>query len=413
MGPKMKNKINYNLNQLCENFDKTLILNPTENIPWKCEVDIEFIEGLYIPEDKRDKTSTIAFAGRNQMRDMMKNLCRNWEKALSAKDSSFKLYSGLHAHIVLFMSIAAIGDKVMLLPGNAGGHHATAKILKRLGLQIKEFIVNEQLFCIDISKTKALIESWKPDFIFISRSDGLYYEDFGWLQSHTKCYKIFDASQYLSHILTGDYINPFEMGMDLIITTLHKNYPGPQKASFFTKKKDEMWNLIREGVVNYVSNSHPLQIFKSALAIPEFEIMKNYSQTMLKNSITLEQNLLKNGVPVVIRNRTLVPSQQIWIPLSDKNSAYNFFKRLEQIFILTNYRKLPYNLGYGIRIGTAAATRQGLLPEDTIVIGEIIAKAYVSKHISNDLINKSECIIKTIKARANIRHFTAIQSDNI
>lgn len=390
------------LNSLREEFNRALILNPTENIPWKCDEDISFAEGLYIPEDSRDKDSKVCFGGRGQLRDMMTSLYNGWESALGAKASSFKLYSGLHAHIVLFMALANIGDKVLIIPEMAGGHYATAQILRRLGLIVKECIADEAHFCIDVLKTKALIEQWRPDFIFIDRSDGLYYEDFSWVNEYQDIYKVFDASQYLSHILAGDYKNPFDMGMNLILTTLHKNYPGPQKAAFFTRDHDKLWDQLEAGIAAYVSNSHPMEIFKAVLTLPHKEVIKNYSQRILQNTSALEDTILKYGVPIVKRSPNYPMTQQIWIPAPSEDFGYRLFKRLEQMLLLTNYRTLPYNLGRGLRLGTAAATRQGLTPNSAVLIGNLIAEAYHTEQLSNDLIHKSEKVIETIKTNVSL-----------
>lgn len=60
---------------------------------------------------------------------------------------------------------------------------------------------------------------------------------------------------------------------------------------------------------------------------------------------------------------------------------------LRRIASLTNYRLLPYDLGYGIRIGTAAAVRQGLNEEKVPALAEIISKAYYTDTIDNALQN--------------------------
>lgn len=393
----MTANIQSKIKQIQDDFDKALILNPTENIPWKTKYNFDFLEGLYIPEDARGKDSRVCFAGRAQMQKVMTDLYSEWTEKLTAKTSSFKLYSGLHAHIILFMSIGKIGDKVLLLPESAGGHYATTTILKRLGFQIKHCIIDEENFCVNPERTMDLIDNWEPNFIFIDRSDGLYYEDFSWLSKYSNIYKIFDASQYLAHILAQDYINPFKMGMNLILASTHKNYPGPQKAAFFSKEIDEMWKRIENGVSLYVSNSHPLDIFKTVSSLPETETIKKYSITMLKNTRALENTLIKNNVPIVKRSTGQTMTQQIWLPISDKESGYDFFKRLEKMQVLTNYRTLPYELGYGLRIGTSAATRQGLTPKNAVYVGELIAKAFYSKKLTKELVEKSKILIQAIK----------------
>lgn len=394
---KMDDSIINEMNNLRLTFDSSLILNPTENIPWEFSNELSFTEGLYIPEDSRDKESKVCFGGRSHLRDVMTNLYKSWENVLGAKASSFKLYSGLHAHIILFMALGNIGDKVMIIPESAGGHYATAQILRRLGLKVKECVPDYTHFCVDVPKTKELIVSWQPNFIFVDRSDGLYYEDFSWMNEYTNIYKVFDASQYLSHIIAGDYKNPFDMGMDLILTTLHKNYPGPQKAAFFTKSHNKMWEQIESGLTAYVSNTHPLDIFKAVLTLPNIDIIRDYSQKILQNSFALEKSLSSYGVPVIKRDPTKLATQQIWLPVPNDDFGYQLFKRLEQMSLLTNYRSLPYHLGRGLRFGTAAATRQGLTPDSADSIGQLIAEAYSSETINKELIHRAVNTIMEIK----------------
>lgn len=394
----MKNK----LSNLYDDFKASLILNPTENIPLKCTDNISFLEGLYIPEDKRDKDSKVNFAGRNQARDFMTQMYKKWESSIGAAASSFKLYSGLHAHIILFMTLGSIGDKVLIIPENAGGHYATHNLLCRLGLQVKECVVDKRNLCINVDKTEKLIESWKPKYIFIDRSDGLYYEDFSWLKKYDQTYKVFDASQYLLHILAKDYINPFDMGMDLILTTLHKNYPGPQKAALFTKKQDEKWEQIEIGMSSFISNSHPLDIFKAGLSFPNKKYLKEYSRNILKNTIALEKSLNNHGVRTVPRDFCKTITQQIWIPMDSEHDAFSLYKRLEQIHLYTNYRTLPYGFGKGLRLGTAAATRQGLTIDTATIIGQLIGEAYHTEKLSDSLIDRTANLIQQIKKNRQI-----------
>ena len=46
---------------------------------------------------------------------------------------------------------------------------------------------------------------------------------------------VFDASQYLVNVIVGDHPNPFDYGFDLVVSSVHKNFPGPQKALLATR----------------------------------------------------------------------------------------------------------------------------------------------------------------------------------
>lgn len=374
--------------------EDSLILNPTENIPFQSEISLDFLEGMYIPEESRDKDSKVIFAGRNSLNQFY----NQWCSYLDAADVTFKPHSGLDAHISIFMALGKIGEKVLLLPESSGGHFSTYNILKRLGLEVKEFIVNNKKYKVDVENTKSLISDWQPDYIFIDRSEGLYYEDFSWLREF-KGIKIFDASQYLTNIMAKDYMNPFDMGFDIILTSMHKNYPGPQKAAIFFKEKNNIYKEIVKGLSIYISNIHPKDVCSILLNLPSIKVLKNYSNKMLRITKLLDEHLSKNGLPIVKRDFSQSYTQHIWLCPPNKDETYLFFKNLEKIHILTNYRLLPYNLGYGLRIGTAAAVRQGLNTDQISRLAELISEVYNTKHINNTTEKKAQNLIDEIKGR--------------
>ncbi len=380
------------INDLKEAHKKSLILNPTENIPFFSNDNLNFLEGMYIPEESRSENSKVIFAGRKNLNE----LYSEWCNYLGAQAVTFKPHSGLDAHISVFMSLGQIGEKVLLLPEMAGGHFSTHQILSRLGFEVKEFAINNAKFKVDITRSMELIESWKPNYIFVDRSEGLYYEDFSWLKN-VPCVKVFDASQYLSNIMAKDYINPFDMGFDLVLTSLHKNYPGPQKAAVFFRQKDYLWEQIMNGLNIYISNIHPKDICNLLLNLPDENILKSYSQTMLSTARLLEEGLAQYQLPVVKRDYRNIITQHIWILPDSKEKAYNFFRLLEELHILTNYRLLPYGLGYGLRLGTAAAVRQGLTESSIPLLAEVVARAYHVKNIDRALKRAAGNLINVIK----------------
>ena len=363
---------------------KQLILNPTENFPellYKPSKDL--IEGLYIDDliDSSDDllSKTVLFSGHHQYQEKIKKAQEDWCKLLHADHLSLRLLSGLHAHTVVFMGIGKIGDTVLLLPSEAGGHHSAEKILKRLGYKILKMVVDYENRCIDIPSTIKIIQQYKPEFIFIDRSDGLNYENFSTLTSVCNSCNIFDASQYLTHIISGQYESPFDMGFQFILSTLHKNFPGPQKALICSKGGEKYWNRIMLGINNYISSAHPASIIHAGNLIENhLEYIKLYGKLMLQNTEALEKGLRKYNVPMIERNPDLPITQQIWIPCASSHYAFQHFQQFEKYNILLNYRQLAYRLGYGLRIGTAAATLCGLRPKHCNQL------AYYMSNIFND-----------------------------
>ena len=343
----------------------SLVLNPVENLPLTFgDESIDNLQGLYITDKSRNeeqkKNSKILFAGRENYIKNVLSVYEIWKKRLKAQDITMRPQSGLNAHLLMFLGLGEIGSKVMLLPEEAGGHFSTSKILKRIGYDVIHIPIDNDNKCIDTNKAIEVQKKEKCQFLFIDRSEGLIYEDFTDLCANFKGYKIFDASQYLTNIIFEQFKSPFEMGFDMIISTLHKNFPGPQKALICTNNSDSKeWKAVIETLYDCVSNIHADKILQAGVIINN-PMLETYSNEILSNALFLEQMLIEHKIPVVTRNHSLVATHHLWLQFSNKEDAYTAYRRLEKNKILTNYRLLPYNLGYGLRLGTSCATIQGL-----------------------------------------------------
>lgn len=387
---------NFKFRKLEQDFHRSLILNPTENIPlYSSSLDADFFEGLYVSERFKDVNDKVIFAGRNDYIKFFEYVKDIWENKLNAKDVDLKTLSGLNAHLILFLCILQRGDSIMLLPEICGGHFATTKILENLGATVVHMLPDIKNMCVDVVNTEKLIEKVRPKYIFVDRSEGLIYEDFSWLNKYKFSYKIYDASQYFSQIINGTYLNPFNMGFDMIISTLHKNYPGPQKGILAVKQIDTVWSRYLSNAKTYISNTHPMAIAKSLMPIIQMDKFNEYSNLNFECNSLLESYLIQMGLPVVKRKSDAIPTLHIWLLGENKDESYKYYLKLEQLFILTNYRLLPYNLGFGLRIGTSAAVRSGLRPIHIKKLANVMAEAYF-QDVTPKLERKCQNLISSI-----------------
>jgi glycine hydroxymethyltransferase len=358
----------------------SLILNPVENFPFPEDLAVTAgpLHSLYNTDKQRDRAARIdtpiQFAGRQILECDSRIIYDAWAHALNAADATLRLLSGLHAHIVLFMSMAKPGQTVLLLPVEAGGHLAGRAILERLGLNVIDMTVDRTAMCVDIDNTLARCEDERPDFVFVDRSEGLVFEDFTPLAQHIGAPCVFDASQCLTNVIAGDYPNPLLNGFDLLVASVHKNFPGPQKALLATRERDAMWTQILAGVSTYVSNLHPASTYAAGLALSRTDWLADYSRRMLDVAVRLEQELAEHGVPVVRRRTDLPPTHHVWIREPSREHAFATYERLEQCLVMTNYRTLPYSLGPGVRLGVSAAVRLGMTEQAVPRLAELIAQ---------------------------------------
>lgn len=390
----------YKLNYLQEKFNSSLILNPTENIPYLYGTgSSNFLSGLYVSERFKDVNDKVIFAGRNEFIEFFQYIKGEWKKKLNAQDVDLKSLSGLNAHLILFLCILKPGDKVMVLPEICGGHFATEEILQNIGATTYQMVPDYEHLCVNSEKTLQLIKTEKIDYVFVDRSEGLYYEDFSWIKESSHCYKIFDASQYISSILCKQFKNPFDMGFDMIITTLHKNYPGPQKGLIAVKTVGKVWNQYLMQAKTYISNTHPKAIADSLLPLINAESFEKYCTTCSFCIHLLENMLADYGVPVMKRSTKLVPTQHIWILCKNKYESYQYYLKLETLGLLTNYRLLPYKLGYGLRVGLNGAVLCGLNDTHIPRLAKIMSDAYYND-ITPRLIKTCHKFIKSVKTTA-------------
>lgn len=368
---------NYEIKKLKRHFETSLILNPTENLPFLfIKSKTNYFEGLYVSDRQKNSEEKVIFGGRNNYLSLLNFIKSEWCTELRAEDVDLKSLSGLNAHLITFLSILKQGDKVLILPEGAGGHFATSQILKNIGARVFEMFIDNQNLCINQKKTIELIQKEKINYIFVDRSEGLHYEDFSWLKS-VNAYKIFDASQYLSSIISEIYINPFDWGFDMIISTLHKNYPGPQKALVATQSKSNLiWQNFKKNSAIYFSNTHPKGLIDTLAPLLNKKRFVEYMRECHQLTSLFECMLIDKGLPIIKRKDIDNPSLHIWLTFDSRDNAYDFFQILENLSFHTNYRLLPYELGYGLRFGIHAAILQGVNKKNINELVSIITEAY-------------------------------------
>ena len=364
----------------------SVVLTPVDSLPLALadRVHTGFLHGLYLTDKERDsetrKEASILFGGREQATKDLHSIHDLLARALSAAQGSLRLLSGLHAHTATFMSIGKIGQTVMVLPVLAGGHFNTHAILHRLGLRTIDLPVDDRHLCIDREEALKLIRHEQPDFIFIDRSEGLRFEDFAFLGEMSGPRTVFDASHYLPQILTGRYENPLAWGFDLMLFSLHKSFPGPQKAGIVTRNDDELWRDLIAGLAKFVSSSHAEDSYLLGLTLLRSGWLETYTDRLISTALELEAQLMQRGLPVFPRSQQgeegWPATHHVWLGAATQDAAYEQYERLAAVNIQTNYRRLPYGLGYGLRLGTSYSAMAGLRRGHVEELSELIVEAF-------------------------------------
>ena len=140
-----------------------------------------------------------------------------------------------------------------------------------------------------------------------------------------------------------------------------------------TRELSGTWRRVLGNVSTYVSNMHVASTYAATLTLARRDWLAAYSGRMLRCAQLLEAALLDRGVPAVARPADAVPTHHVWIREATRERAFETFEDLERCRILTNFRKLPYGLGFGVRLGTSAAVRTGLREADVPRLAQLVA----------------------------------------
>jgi len=354
-----------------------LILNPVENLPFRDDIAVaaSLIHGLYNSDKVRSAEQRLLadtlWAGRDDIASDCRTMYDLWAEALGAADATLRLRGGLNAHQVLLMSLKFAGMSVLLLPVRAGGHVSGQDIVDAIDLETIEMVVDDEAMCVDIPATLERCDR-PPDLTIVDRSEGLVLEDLSQLASIAST-SVFDASQCLTQILFGDHPHPFDAGYDLLLSTVHKNFPGPQKALIATRERTDTWEGLVKGISTFVSNMDVAAIYAATFTLARTAWLRTYSARMLRCATSLEAELADRGVPVVRRRADATPTHHLWVQEGTREAAGGIMMALEACGFLVNYRTLPYSLGPGLRMGLSAAVRTGLDEGDIPELADLIA----------------------------------------
>ncbi|MBS1891551.1 MAG: hypothetical protein JST59_09665 [Actinobacteria bacterium] len=372
-----------------EQLGRSVVLTPVDSLPFVLadRDHTAFLHGLYLTDKVRDRQTAmetvIQFAGREESAGDLAQIHRHLAGALGASEASLRLLSGLQTHAAVFMSIATIGQKVMLLPEEGGGHFSTEAILHRLGLKTVNIPLDRERLCVDQVGAAEVVERERPDFVFIDRSEGLRFEDFSFIGELRGPVKIFDASQCLVPVLSRRYKNPMDWGFDLMLFTLHKSFPGPQKAGIVARRNGPLWRQLISGLSSFVSSSHAENSYLFGLALLRHDWLAQYEHRLFGSALALEDALVDEGVDLVRRDDQGVKSwpatHHIWVRADNQEAAYGMYENLARVGVLTNYRRLPYGLGYGLRLGTTHSAVAGIDVEHAPELARIIRRGLREK----------------------------------
>lgn len=335
--------------------------------------------------------------------DIVETLAIERAKELfGAKFVNVQAHSGSQANMAAYRSLVNLGDCILGMRLDHGGHLTHGKNVNFSGNDYKviSYSVKKDDERIDYDEIRKLALENQPKLIIAGASAyprTIDFKKFREIADEVGAYLVVDMAHIAGLVATGLHPSPIPYA-HITTSTTHKTLRGPRGGLILTndeeiaKKIDKIiFPGIQGGPLMHIIAGKAVA-FKEALS-PEF---KKYQEQVIKNAKVLADTLTQNGVRVVSggTDNHLILVDLTNLDITGKDAE----KILEKVNITVNKNGIPYDtkspfVTSGIRLGTPALTTRGMKENEMILIGNLIVKAL--QNSDNDEILKT--IIEDIK----------------
>ncbi len=314
--------------------------------------------------------------------DVVEDLARDRAKQLfGAEHANVQPHSGASANFAVYQALCNIGDTVMGMNLDNGGHltHGSPVNFSGLNYNVVPYGVNDQGY-IDYDQVRDLAKKHKPKMIIAGASAyprTIDFKTFGEIAQEVGAYLFVDMAHIAGLVATGLHPSPVPYA-DVVTTTTHKTLRGPRGGVILCKQS--LAKTIDKAIFPGAQGG-PLMHIITAKAVafgealkPEF---KAYQEQVLKNAKALAASLMEAGFDLVSGG---TDNHLMLVDLRKANiTGKEMEKRLDQVNITVNKNTIPDDpqspfVTSGIRVGVPAATSRGLKEEDMALIGKLMWK---------------------------------------
>lgn len=319
--------------------------------------------------------------------------------------------SGTLANYSVFSALAKPGEQVMTLGIDGGSHisHEKGGAIGMLKYEIEHVSYDPDNLEINIKETGERILNLKPKFIVLGGSVLLFPQPLKEIKEYCNevgTRMVYDAAHVFGLITAGNFQNPFLEGADIITSSTHKTFPGPQGGIILANLDDEKLKTRIQNRVfpGFVSNHHLHRVPCLYVALKEMQAHgKEYTDQIIKNAKALAKKLDELGFDVIGKNKGYTESHQVLLNVSKQGGGNIVANKLEEQNIILNKNIIPNDRTddpdnpSGIRIGVQEMTRYGMKESDMDRVAELIAENIMDNKEIKDRVIELRNNFKTIK----------------
>ncbi len=308
-----------------------------------------------------------------------------------AEHANVQPHSGASANLAVYMAAVNVGDTVLAMRLDHGGHltHGAKVNFSGKFYNIIGYGVSAETGLIDYDEVERLAHQSKPKLIIAGASAYarvIDFKRFAEIAKQVEAKLFVDMAHIAGLVAAGLHPSPVPYA-DFVTTTTHKTLRGPRGGLILCKdlyKKEidsRVFPGLQGGPLMHVIAGKAV-CFKEASA-PEF---KSYQAQVIKNAAALASGLLKHGFDLVSggtdNHLVLVDLRKQAITGKDAEAL------LGNLHIIVNKNKIPFDpapaqVTSGMRLGTPALTTRGMKEEQMQEIADLIFNALSHRDDAN------------------------------
>lgn len=350
------------------------------------------------------------YYGGNEFIDQIEDLTKARAlKAFKLKPEDWAVnvqaYSGSPANLAVYLGLVPLGEKIMGLQLDMGGHltHGHKVSITAKAWQSVPYTLDKVSEALDYEAILDQARIERPKIIvagFTAYPRKIDWAEFRKIADEVKAYLMVDMSHIAGLIAGGAYPSPFPYA-DVVTTTTHKTLRGPRSALIFSSRKsvvaEEQGVDIAKAIDKAVfpglqGGPHANQI--AAVATTLFEAtqpaFKVYAKQVVKNAKELASALQKNGWRIVSDG---TDSHLLLVDVMSKGiSGKEASERLEKNGIIVNKNTIPYDARSpmdpsGIRLGSPSLTTRGMKEKEMKVVATLISEVLLeNKNVKKEVL---------------------------
>ena len=332
------------------------------------------------------------------------------KELFNAEHVNVKPISGVNANIATLFALTSPGDIIMALSVPEGGHisHAKYSVPGIRNLKLHEFPFDPKEMNINVDAMVREIKEKKPKLILFGASLFLFphpVQEARAAADEVGAKIVYDGAHVLGLIAGKRFQDPLREGADVVTSSTHKTFPGPQGAIILCKRavKDEIDEAVFPGTV---SNHHLHHV--AGLAVTLVEMMQfgeEYAAQIQSNAKALAQYLYEDGFEVLCEHKGFTESHQVAVDVRSFGGGDRVAKKLENAYIIINKNMFSYDKSpekpSGIRLGVQELTRLGMKDSEMREVASLIKRVVIRGEDENRV---KEEVLALKKDFCNVRY---------